>query len=83
MIKIIRDSLHRLVYCWRKPVMDHFGPQRENGCFMIVISTQHWFKRSSNSARNWCQSGNSQPTPDQYTPMFIQIPIVTRYFALT
>ncbi len=82
MTKVIRDSLFRLFYYWRKTVMDRFGRHRQNGYFMTGIGTQYWFTRSSNSARNWCQSGNSQPTPDRYTPRLIQIPIAPQYFAL-
>ena len=82
MTKVIRDSLFSLFYYWGKPVMDRHGCYRQNGYFMTAIRTQCWFMRSSNSSRNWYQGGNSQPIPDRHTLWVIQIPIVTRYFAL-
>lgn len=82
MIKVTRDSLHRLVYYWRKPVMDRFDCHHQNGCFMNAIDTQHRFTRPPNSDESWCKSENSQPTADRYTPRLIQIPIALWHFEL-
>jgi hypothetical protein len=82
MIKVIRDAFFSLFYYWGKTVMDCFDRHHQDGYFMTGIGTQNWFTRSPNSDESWCQSENSQPTTDRYTPRPIQNPIALWHFLL-
>ncbi|MFT5116195.1 MAG: hypothetical protein ACI8P9_005561 [Parasphingorhabdus sp.] len=82
MIKITRDSLFSLIYCWRKLGVGRYDRHGKNGYFMTAIGTQYRFTRSPNSDESWCQNENGQPTTDRYTPGLFQIPIALWRFVL-
>jgi len=76
MITVIRRSLFRLFYYWKKPVTGRPGPSFQNHHFNLVIGTQCWFTLSLESYENKLQTENSRFILDLHTTGIIQIPIV-------
>ena len=76
MITVIRGSLLRLFYYWKKPVTGRLGRSHQNGHLIAVIRTQEWFSPSPESYQNWFQGENSKLIASLHTTRIIQIPIV-------
>jgi len=79
MITVIRGSLFRLFYYWKKPVTGRLGRSRQNDRFIVVIETQYWLMLFSENYKYWLQTENSRLNTDLHTPRIIQIPIVFRH----